>query len=428
MQKTQRGLKKSLEACSVFMDAFGRLLPGGLGIYEVTDKVRPLYLSEGVAQLCYGYEEEYLNKLTNPMEELLTKQSYTLLQEKIEEAIEHDTMLDCILTYYSSPKKKGWVWIRGYTISSTRKRKIFCTMILDVTRQKKIENELQIQEERYRLLEETSHEILFEVNIAEDVMTYSYKEMDGSLIRRRVPHYVKSLEDSALVHPDSLDIFRRHLFIAMNKQSEGQLEYLSKISGRGYEWHRIYYFSIEDNEGNISRVVGRIRNVHDEVLKRQKEHSAMEFAMQHANGIQERARAEVEDGGFDDSHAMAVVSINHFKRIIEQNGVAWGDSAMHKLNSVVGQCLGGKGMFGSIGDGKVLMYFKNMKVDELDELMRMIASEMEQDKNVVAGIVPICSVGAAAIEGIMDFPFFQQQVEEALHIAKITKGERYIRV
>ncbi len=58
----------------------------------------------------------------------------------------------------------------------------------------------------------------------------------------------------------------------------------------------------------------------------------------------------------------------------------------------------------------------------------MIAEEMEQDKNIVAGIVLVCSVGAEAIEGIMDFPFFQQQVEEALHIAKITKGERYIRV
>ncbi len=180
------------------MDAFGRLLSGGIGIYEITDKVRPLYLSEGVTQLCYGFNEEYLMSLEEPMKDLLTKKSYAVLEEKIAEAVEHETMLDCILTYYCAPKKKSWVWIRGYTISNTHKRKIFCAMLLDVTRQKKIENELQIQEERYRLLEETSNEILFEVNLPEDIMTYSYREMDGSLIRRRVPHYVKSLEGSSL--------------------------------------------------------------------------------------------------------------------------------------------------------------------------------------------------------------------------------------
>ena len=35
---------------------------------------------------------------------------------------------------------------------------------------------------------------------------------------------------------------------------------------------------------------------------------------------------------------------------------------------------------------------------------------------------------AAAVQGVVDYTFFYQEVEEALHIAKITRDERYVRV
>ena len=50
---------------------------------------------------------------------------------------------------------------------------VLAALIQDVSRLQKLETELAIQNERYRLLEETSNEILFEVDFDKDTLCYS---------------------------------------------------------------------------------------------------------------------------------------------------------------------------------------------------------------------------------------------------------------
>ncbi|MCH5251441.1 MAG: diguanylate cyclase [Lachnospiraceae bacterium] len=421
-------LKEQIEAWNVFLESFGNLLPGGIGIYECSDIVRPLYLSQGVIQLCYDFPEDFFKQPEKSVEALLEQKDYQKLRQEIENFSTHGKVLDCTLNYRMAPKKKGWIWVRGKALAKSGKRIIFIVLILDVTKQQEIENELRIQHERYRILEETANEILFEVKIAEDVMTYSYKEIDGELIRRRVPHYSRMLAENPLVHPDYLDIFRQHLTLATRKKTEGTLEYLSKISGRGFEWHRLYYSSIEDESGNVSRIVGRIRNIHDEVLKRQQKEDELILGLDSNSAIQQRIRDSLEDSDLEDRHSVVIVSINNFKRTIEQNGVAWGDAAMHRVVDIIKQIIETKGTFGRLADGKVLLYFKNLPVEELDEIVEIIIQQIEMTDNKVADLNLTCSVGAVAVEGIADYTVLYQEAEEALHLAKITKGERYIRV
>lgn len=426
--KKNDSLQEQMKAWNIFLDSFGNLLPGGIGMYEISDAVRPLYLSQGVMQLCYGYDEEFYEKAKKSARYVMSEKDYQKLEEEVQNAVEYDTVLDCTLCYHMTPRKNGWVWVRGKVIASNKRRKIFIALILDVTKQKEIEAELQIQSERYRILEETSDEILFEIKVNEDVMTYSYKEIDGSLIRRRVSHYSKSLMENPLVHPDYIDIFRHHLIIAQKQKMEGQLEYLSKISGHGYEWHRVCYTSIEDDSGNVSRVIGRIKNVHDEVLKRQRERNEFTFGQHSESGVQRKIKDSLENSELEDRHAMAIVSIDHFKRITDQNGVSWGDAAMRSLKDILQQMLDGQGIFGRLPGGKMLLYIKNVEDKKLDEIMETIISRVEQSENKVADLNLSCSIGAVVMEGAADYAIFYQEVEEALHIAKITKGERYIRV
>ncbi len=175
-------------------------------------------------------------------------------------------ILDCVIRYYTSKNKKGWMWIRGRVMNEYRDRLVYIMVLLDVTAQKEMENELRIQNERYLLLEETSNEILFELKLNEDVLTYSYRELNGELNRRRISHYSKLMRENPLVHPEHRDMFQEQLLAASRGAVQNQMEYLSRISRNGYEWHRVYYKSVEDESGNVLRIIGRIRNIHDEVL------------------------------------------------------------------------------------------------------------------------------------------------------------------
>lgn len=430
MEKRKRNssLKEQMKAWNIFLKSFGDLLPGGIGLYEITDRVRPLYLSPGVIQMAYGFGEDFYGRAKESVKAVMPEKDYRRLSEELGAAVEHGKVMDCTLRYHMTPKKNGWAWIRGKVITGNKKKNLFIALILDVTKQKAIENELQVQNERYRILEETSDEILFEIRVDKDIMTYSYKEMNGSLIRRRVSHYSRSLSESPLVHPDYMDVFRRHLELAESQRMEGQLEYLSKISGHGYEWHRVCYSSIADESGNVTRVIGRIKNVHDEVLRRQKEKDEFTFGMHSESGVQQRIREGLENAELEDTHSLAIVAINHFKRKNEQNGVAWGDAAMRRLLDIMQQMIGGQGIFGRLPDGEVLAYFKNISEDKLDEIMEKIIGDIEKVDSEVADLDLTCSIGAVMMEGVADYTTFYQEAEEALHIAKITKDEKYIRV
>jgi GGDEF domain-containing protein len=428
MSITDFELEHRKKEWSKFLNVFGNLMPGGFAVYECLEKIKPLYLSPGVMHLWEGFTEEEYAKAEIDAGYMLLDGEREKFREALETMKTTGKMLECVLRYRKTPKKNGWVWIRGRMSETEGFENILLVMVEDVTRQKKLENELTIQSERYRILEQTSNEILFDLHLDEDELTYSYKEIDGDLIRQRIPHYSEKMEKDPIVHPDYLDMFRQCLQAASSKKMDGQLEYLSGISGHGQEWHRMYYSSLTDENGRVNRIIGRIKNVHDEVLKRQKEKDEIEFGELQISGIRHRIWQQLENAEFDDKHTLAIISINYYKRTIEQNGVSWGDAAVKQVAGIMKQVTGDSAIAGRLSDGDMLLYFRNMPDAEADRMLKDIIQQAELPQNRVAGVTVSCSVGAAVMHGIVDYTSFYQEAEEALHIAKITKGEQYIRV
>jgi len=422
-------LKEQFHNWSIFLKTFGDLLPGGIGVYEYSsDSVRPIYLSEGVKQLTYGLDSEYLDKAQENIRLLTSKKDYERLCKKVQEAIDNHTLLDCTICYQRTERKHGWIWVRAKVLRKHRDRYLFIALLLDVTKQKNMENELRVQSERYRLLEETSDEILFEIDIAKDVMTYSYRELNGGLVRQRIAHYSRSLRENPLVHQEHLKTFTEHLKYAMEYVTEGSLEYLSRISGRGYEWHRVAYHSIEDEDNRIIRIVGRIKNIHDEKLEQERQREVMSFGIDQYSGIQRTVQDMLENAELEVQHTLAILGVSHFKRIVEQNGVACGDAILRKTAEILQEIVSDMAIFGQMEDDRILLYFQNKQEDELDNIMRKIIDTVEHADYNVDGLQLSCRIGAAMMQGAVDYVTLYQEVEEALHIAKITKGENYIRV
>lgn len=428
MNEIDKGLKKQIEEWIKFLDVFGVLLPGGIGVYECTDHVSPIYLSPCVLQLSEGFHNIFYRGERDGSHSLLLESENEKLESAMREVMEHHKMLDCTLRYRKSQRKTGWVWIRGRLGHAEGGRNIFLALILDVTKQKELESELSVQNERYRLLEETSNEILFELRVKEDVLTFSYKEIGGQLIRQRIPHYTRSLEKDPMVHPDYLDLFCKHLKTAMKHKTGGQFEYLSLISGNGYEWHRIYYSSLVDESGHIDRVIGRIKNVHDEVIIRMKKQEEMEVGMHGLGGIRQQLWDQLEEADFDDKHTLILVAINHFKSIVEKNGASWGDVALRKIADILKELIKDRAIMGNIQDGEMLIYGRNIPDETVDCWMEEAIDRIQRPENQVAGITVKCTIGASVMYGIVDYTSFFQEAEEALYLARITKGKHYIRV
>ena len=79
-------------------------------------------------------------------------------------------------------------------------------------------------------------------------------------------------------------------------------------------------------------------------------------------------------------------------------------------------------------DDRILIYFQNKSEEELDCILRGIINSVEQADYDVKGLQISCRIGVARMQGAVDYIMLYQEAEEALHIAKITKGENYIRM
>lgn len=422
-------LREYLQAGSKFLECLGPLIPGGVGVYQLCeDSLRPVYISDGVMSMEHGVSAHMYERTQQGMEMILPAKDFENLCRKAVGAKENHTLIDCVVRYHKTEKQDSWMWVRGRHLEETVGQDLFLFLFMDVEKYIITEQELEIQTERYRLLEQTSHEILFEIDVVKDVMTYSYQELDGDYIRRRIPHYSGFSKNNPLIHPDFQEMFYSHLTIAMHQKTDAQLEYLGKISGRGYEWHRACYNSIVDDAGNVVRVVGRIKNIHDEMLRRMSNKEKQNTQGYGKSQIQNRIQTKIDNSEMEDSHCMALFSIRHFKKIIEQNGIACADTITRKVESLLAEISAGKLLYGTMGDGRFLIYEKNGSEEDFDAKMEQLISSVENWDHQIAGLSLTCCVGSAAVQGVVDYTFFYQEVEEALHIAKITRDERYVRV
>lgn len=410
------------------------LLPGGVGIYELGEReITTLYANEGIARLLEGYSEEDVREISRHADRLIYEKDMPILVEEVRLAEKEGRPVDCNVRYHRSPNTVGWLWIRGEQIKKRDdNRTIFFALLIDANRQKALEQDLLIQQERYRILEDTSSEILFEINPFKDEMAYSMKELDGTLSRKVIEHYLESLHNDSRVHPDFLEEYIALVDSAMCQPTSGKLEYLSKISGRGYEWHRLTYKSVADSSGRVMRVFGRTKCIHDEVLKQQVLHSQSDIDqmtnLYHNNFLVTQIKEKMKASAFDSKHTLILVGIDQFNKIVEQNGHSCGDIVIQKVSALFQQTVERLSVFGRKGNEKFMAYVEDEDDDMIDEKMKEFLSMFLLPENQVADISIKCSVGVATIVGPTEYEEIYEKADEALYLAKITKGTDYIRV
>lgn len=132
---------------------------------------------------------------------------------------------------------------------------------------KALEAEIAIMRERYRILAETTPALLFEYRPDMDIMVYYYNFPDNHRTWTVSDYRAYTVENS-IIHPSHVRSVLKVLYKAAKSPAKGEVDYLSRISGDNYEWHRAYYSSVMDEEGRVITVVGRIQNIHESVTER----------------------------------------------------------------------------------------------------------------------------------------------------------------
>lgn len=154
-------------------------------------------------------------------------------------------------------------WLDGSNMVVGRTEKgeaIIQRTLIDITEQKKLQQQLDEEQEMYRVAMEAGNDTMFEYLMDSDVFI-SYEPRPGQgVIRRELLHYSQVLLDENFIHPE--DAPRAIDNICNGRGEMFEVRVVTPDSAPGdYRWHLVSSRLIM-KDGRPFRVVGTIRNIH----------------------------------------------------------------------------------------------------------------------------------------------------------------------
>lgn len=158
--------------------------------------------------------------------------------------------------------------------------------VVDITQRKILQEQLEREQEMYRISMEASSAVMFEYRMDEDVFI-SYEPRTGQgVIRNEVGDYSRTLMERQVVHPDDVPTVIDNICNGRSEVFEVRLSVPGGTPGT-YIWHRVNSrLMMED--GKPSRVVGALHNIHSMKSKLSENSERLymsQSALQAINGV-----------------------------------------------------------------------------------------------------------------------------------------------
>ncbi len=156
---------KRLERAKQFLETVIENIPGGFFRYSNDEKQEFDYISEGFLKLLGHTRASFREAYGNRFDNLVHPEDRKRVLESINSQIMHS---DYDTVEYRVTKADGqilWLFDKAQLVRDESGRAWFYVIVMDITSLRKTQQELEISEERYRIITELSERIIFEHDI-----------------------------------------------------------------------------------------------------------------------------------------------------------------------------------------------------------------------------------------------------------------------
>lgn len=228
-------------------------------------KITPVYFNEGFGRML-GYGRQEMEMLMEHIEHSIIPEDLPVMHQGIADILKDDGPVECVFRTVTLNGGLRWLQVTGNLYSRNQRESTFVCVVTDITEKMAMEEENLDQAERLDLFTEPEQEILVDYNARTDVMHVRHIERGGIPKDEIFQKYVETFNLEPY-YPDDIESLLGLYRQLLRAPGRGVIEYRHKYFSKDYRWFRLALSSIADNNGYVTRMVGRMLDIQEEKRK-----------------------------------------------------------------------------------------------------------------------------------------------------------------
>ncbi|MCI9083111.1 MAG: diguanylate cyclase [Lachnospiraceae bacterium] len=409
-------------------------LPTGCAVLQGTAQLELVSGNEEFFRTI-GYSEEEIQVLPNDFLDAVYREDRRQLKKVMEELLHTEKVGQCDIRICGKNGEIRWIALNIRLFYYQGRTPYFLVSSWDIHRRKRVEEELYLQTERYKLVEDINQEFPFEYDV--DSKTIFIAPQSNIMLADRngegffTP--ANALED--ILYCEDYGEFFGMLERASAAEEKGMLEYRVNVADFGespiFAWHRTIYKSVPGEDGKILRILGRTEDITRE--KHLQDEIEQRLKQDDLTGLLNKSTTKSEIEGFlkdnvRGNHALFLIDVDNFKMINDTLGHMFGDSVLINVAKKIQELFRATDVVGRIGGDEFMVFMKYTDFYQAKQKAENICKSTKQVYHGRDGeeIQVSCSVGVAVYGTVKEsYSSLFSKADMAMYQAKEAGKNQY---
>lgn len=394
LENEKRVTKEALE-----LKKITNSIRAGLVHFVLEDQCRILYASKGFYNLL-GYEKgdaKAENRVT--LLDFIHPKDLYFFQDKKGKLISE--VISCEVRMITKEGTILYTLMNGNSTVNKEGMHTLSVVFVDISEQKRMQETIFLEGERYRIASELSKDVLFEYHIQTDEMIHTdkYRDLFG---RNPIVHHFRDTCDTRreLVHPDDWGIYLDFCQELSKGKSILEAQYRIKDRLGEFIWCQAMGQTMYDDDKKPIRVIGKIVNV--DTQKRELEALEYKATRDPLTGIynKEVTIKKIDKfitGNKNNKHMLMVIDFDDFKKVNDNYGHLQGDKVLTYVIGRIKDIFSEGEIVGRIGGDEFVVFAGSItSIDEVLKKADSLMNALDTTYNDNGQTIPISgSIGIA---------------------------------
>lgn len=425
--ESSRTLRKLLSKSNSDLQALTDNIPGGMFRCTFNDDLTLLQMSDGFLSM-FGYTKKDIAALFhNNFLEMIYEEDRESVANSITEQMQKGSRKTLEHRVKCKDGSLMWVMGKGQLVKNEDGTQSFYCVTLDITQEKKAQEELRMSLERHQIIMDQTTDIIFEWNIADNTLVFSPNWEKKFGYPPITENATINIPMAAHLYPDDTKKF----FTLVEKAKRGDTvpyaeeELRIKDSRDQYICCRVRISTQFGTDGKPAKAVGVIADITTEKKSQQRlieksQRDALTGAYNKAT-VQNLIEAFLYAAKADSIHAFLMIDFDNFKTINDTHGHLFGDTVLTEMTAGVQRLFHSDALIGRIGGDEFVVFLKNIPSSDFaqrkaEQILHLFDATFSFGKN---NFQISCSIGIAmAPASGTNFTTLYRNADIALYSAK----------